>query len=404
MRDGGVNNMKNYKIAVAGTGYVGLSIATLLSQHHHETAVDIIPEKVEMIHNRKSPIQDDYIEKYLAEKELNLTVIGTDMLVYGDAYLNYAQRYNTLSSFMNFNYLGGEPLFKILSYISAHYFGQFGYYFALEFACILPVYATFVRRGWEKYSWLGMLIYYLCFYSFSLNLLRQSIAMSIIFWGYNYIVERKPIKFCVSVVIAAGFHLTAAIMLLLYPIHRIVTYVQDKDSKNIFSRIIGPYRKLIYALIILLCVAVLFLYSSLLPIIIALTGRFEGQLEFLSGGISMYWPYWLIMSLPIFLLFRRYNVRRSMDEEYSFLYLMFALSIILFQVIGINSESYRISLYFMQFLILLMVKSGCTEYQTFRIILERWCILIFLGAYYVYFFIIALFNHVYPYTSSMLGI
>lgn len=134
------------------------------------------------------------------------------------------------------------------------------------------------------------------------------------------------------------------------------------------------------------------------------TDRFEGQLEFLSGGISMYWPYWLIMSLPIFLLFRRYNVRRSMDEEYSFLYLMFALSIILFQVIGINSESYRISLYFMQFLILLMVKSGCTEYQTFRIILERWCILIFLGAYYVYFFIIALFNHVYPYTSSMLGI
>ena len=64
---------KNYKIAVAGTGYVGLSIATLLSQHHQVTAVDIIPEKVEMINNRKSPIQDDYIEKYLAEKELNLT-------------------------------------------------------------------------------------------------------------------------------------------------------------------------------------------------------------------------------------------------------------------------------------------------------------------------------------------
>ena len=64
---------KNYKIAVAGTGYVGLSIATLLSQHHQVTAVDIISEKVEMINNRKSPIQDEYIEKYLAEKELNLT-------------------------------------------------------------------------------------------------------------------------------------------------------------------------------------------------------------------------------------------------------------------------------------------------------------------------------------------
>lgn len=65
--------MKNYKIAVAGTGYVGLSIATLLSQHHQVTAVDIVPEKVELINNRKSPIQDDYIEEYLAEKELNLT-------------------------------------------------------------------------------------------------------------------------------------------------------------------------------------------------------------------------------------------------------------------------------------------------------------------------------------------
>ena len=61
------------KIAVAGTGYVGLSIATLLAQHHIVTAVDIVPEKVEMINKRKSPIQDEYIEKYLAERKLNLT-------------------------------------------------------------------------------------------------------------------------------------------------------------------------------------------------------------------------------------------------------------------------------------------------------------------------------------------
>ena len=68
-----MNDLKNLNIAVAGTGYVGLSIATLLSQHHHVTAVDVIPEKVEKINNRISPIQDEYIEKYLAEKELNLT-------------------------------------------------------------------------------------------------------------------------------------------------------------------------------------------------------------------------------------------------------------------------------------------------------------------------------------------
>lgn len=68
-----MNDFKNLNIAVAGTGYVGLSIATLLSQHHHVTAVDVIPEKVEKINNRISPIQDEYIEKYLTEKELDLT-------------------------------------------------------------------------------------------------------------------------------------------------------------------------------------------------------------------------------------------------------------------------------------------------------------------------------------------
>ena len=77
--------MKNYKIAVAGTGYVGLSIATLLSQHHQVTAVDIVPEKVELINNRKSPIQDDYIEKYFAEKELNLTATLDAKTAYADA-------------------------------------------------------------------------------------------------------------------------------------------------------------------------------------------------------------------------------------------------------------------------------------------------------------------------------
>ena len=72
-------------IAVAGTGYVGLSIATLLAQHNHVTAVDIIPEKVEMINNRKSPIQDEYIEKYLAEKELDLTATTDGVSAYKDA-------------------------------------------------------------------------------------------------------------------------------------------------------------------------------------------------------------------------------------------------------------------------------------------------------------------------------
>ena len=76
---------KEIKIAVAGTGYVGLSIATLLAQHHQVIAVDVIPEKVEMLNRKQSPIQDEYIEKYLAEKELNLTATLDGASAYREA-------------------------------------------------------------------------------------------------------------------------------------------------------------------------------------------------------------------------------------------------------------------------------------------------------------------------------
>lgn len=80
-----MNDFKDIKVAVAGTGYVGLSIATLLSQHHHVTAVDVISEKVEKLNNKISPIQDDYIEKYLAEKPLNLVATLDGKSAYKDA-------------------------------------------------------------------------------------------------------------------------------------------------------------------------------------------------------------------------------------------------------------------------------------------------------------------------------
>lgn len=80
-----MRNFEDLQIAVAGTGYVGLSIATLLSQRHKVTAVDVIPEKVEKINNRISPIQDEYIEKYFAEKDLKLTATLDGVSAYKDA-------------------------------------------------------------------------------------------------------------------------------------------------------------------------------------------------------------------------------------------------------------------------------------------------------------------------------
>ena len=91
-----MNDFKDIKIAVAGTGYVGLSIATLLSQHHHVTAVDVIPEKVEKLNNKISPIQDDYIEKYLAENPYHVTPY--DALVINTASAPYFHKMRLVTS------------------------------------------------------------------------------------------------------------------------------------------------------------------------------------------------------------------------------------------------------------------------------------------------------------------
>lgn len=108
--------MKKYKIAVAGTGYVGLSIATLLSQHHQVVAVDIIPEKVEMINKKKSPIQDEYIEKYLAEKELNLVATLDARKAYSDAdFVVIAAPTNYNSHTQHFDTSAVESVIKVVT-------------------------------------------------------------------------------------------------------------------------------------------------------------------------------------------------------------------------------------------------------------------------------------------------
>ncbi len=107
--------MSNYKIAIAGTGYVGLSLAILLAQHNTVTAVDIIPEKVDLINQKKSPIQDDYIEKYLAEKELDLTATLDGKSAYSTAdYVIIAAPTNYDSKTQHFDTSAVEDVIRLV--------------------------------------------------------------------------------------------------------------------------------------------------------------------------------------------------------------------------------------------------------------------------------------------------
>ena len=112
---------KDMKIAVAGTGYVGLSIATLLSQHHQVTAVDVIPEKVDLINRRKSPIQDEYIEKYLAEKELNLTATLDGAKAYAGAdfvVIAAPTNYDPVKNYFDTNHV--EEVIELVKEVNPH--------------------------------------------------------------------------------------------------------------------------------------------------------------------------------------------------------------------------------------------------------------------------------------------
>ncbi len=112
---------KQYKIAVAGTGYVGLSIATLLAQHHRVTAVDVIPEKVNLINQRKSPIQDDYIEKYLVEKDLNLTATLDGAKAYADAdfvVIAAPTNYDPVKNYFDTNHV--EEVIELVKSVNPH--------------------------------------------------------------------------------------------------------------------------------------------------------------------------------------------------------------------------------------------------------------------------------------------
>ena len=113
--------MKDLKIAVAGTGYVGLSIATLLAQHHQVTAVDVIPEKVDLINQRKSPIQDEYIEKYLAEKDLNLTATLDGSKAYSDAdfvVIAAPTNYDPVKNYFDTSHV--EEVIKLVKSVNPH--------------------------------------------------------------------------------------------------------------------------------------------------------------------------------------------------------------------------------------------------------------------------------------------
>lgn len=180
--------MKDLKIAVAGTGYVGLSIATLLSQHHQVTAVDVIPEKVDMLNRKQSPIQDEYIEKYLSEKALNLTATLDGAQAYSDAdfvVIAAPTNYDPVKNYFDTHHI--EDVIDLVLSVNPDA--------VMVIKSTIPVgycrglYLKYARKGVKKFNLL-----------FSPEFLRESMALydnlypSRIIVGYPKLIESEQFK------------------------------------------------------------------------------------------------------------------------------------------------------------------------------------------------------------------
>ena len=259
-----MREFKDLKIAVAGTGYVGLSIATLLSQHHKVTAVDIIPEKVELINNKKSPIQDEYIEKFLAEKELDLTAT-----------------------------LDAKEAYPI---------------------CF------------------GMLVFYYLFYNTSLNMMRQWIAMAILFMAFSYLILEEKKKYCILTLVACLFHTSAILGFAILIVYVYCTkkreYIKIANFK--LDESMAPIKIFVYGCIVLLSL-------NIIAVILSHIGLSK-YIGYIQGNNGLYLlPNQILLRLPVILLFIiRWRKILKEDKLAPFYGAMIALDLLTSQLMSIR--------------------------------------------------------------------
>lgn len=287
---------------------------------------------------------------------LRANTVGTDMLIYGERLFNTSLKTSFYDFVINRD---KEWLYYFLVYISSHVFGDIRFqYFFIELLTFAPIYLTLMRdKESNRYAWLGLWVYFFWLFPYSLNLMRQSIAISIIFWAFKYVEHKSLKKYIICVLIASMFHFTALIGIIIYPLYYIMTYSKENidnryrlsDNKNVrFWRIAKKYGRYIPWLVAALAVVLLFKYSQLVSILNDFDSEsFGTYFENMSHktGLPIIRDYVLI-ALPIFALYLlNLKYYENSDKQLRACFTFSLISVILYQAATISSQTYRISLY-----------------------------------------------------------
>jgi len=317
--------------------------------------------------------------------------IGTDILEYGNRIFNSAASADSFIIFIGDSYNKRSGIFYLLLnyFIASMTDNAHWFYFTLSFITTGIVFITLIKRCAKKYIWIGMLSYYLLFYQESYNILRQYVAIVIVFYAVNYLYSKKYIKYCGFIVVGMLFHSSAIIGFLL-----IFTYLS----------IYGNYPKYVRILFITVLFVGLFVLNYIVNMLISIGILPSNYYYYVTGTVKFVFLT-IPLCIPIFILcyINRKHLKKINQKELFFLLFNCILEAILLQLTSIFEQGIRISRYFGFFRIEVQQKNiECTS--NIRRHLSIAFIIFYDLAYWYYYFIYSGAAATFPYTSSILGI
>lgn len=328
--------------------------------------------------------------------------VGSDTIGYGSIMFEVATRTNSLSAYVNSNisYVAqAELVYRIFIYlisrISSDIFFQF---FIIQFVIMVFLYKGFKENHLGRYTWLAMFLYYMLFLGFSLNLMRQSMSIAIIFWGMRYIKQREFLKYSLVVIIASSFQMTSIVSIFLYPFY-CICLDETKNSVSRLTRFCHRYRRTINICILLISVSVVIGARYIIGFVanLGIKKSYSVQYNNIRGGKLFNNSSLILMIMFIFPFWIWYRNMRRKNGEFNFYFMTSVISIIIWQISAISQEMYRIIL-FAWMLILIMIPKylPLINFKKNRTIIVLYYMV--LGTFYfVYYAVVIGANKIYPY-------
>lgn len=333
--------------------------------------------------------------------------VGTDTLVYGDSVFQWMCEHNFSEALVLNLKMKIDYGYLVLVYVITRFTDKlFWQYFVFQLISVGFVFKALDDANLDRYKWIGVFIYNTLFYSFSLNLMRQIMAVSIVLYAYKYVRESKLLKFLIWVIIAIFIHKTAFVAITIYPLYMMLgTTISYKEKrlgislKNFFNK----YRVILAILICLSAMVVVMIPKQLVSLVARYFPSFSAKLSSFHGfnpSLAMFGI--MILFLLPFAIFKKESYRKN--PKLIFYLVICLISTILWQLEGISTEAYRVALYFWGLLIIIIPDIIKTiKITKTRVILKKYYL--FLGIFYFWFvFVFRLTNETYPYTSKLLGI